>query len=58
MDCMKWLLSGSVCVIFLNDKYEMSVWFKVIAYAFRDRMYMAESRSNNFEMGLYFDVVK
>ena len=57
-DCTKWSSSGSACVIFLNDKHETPAWFKVTAYAFRDRMHMAESRSNNLEMGLHFDVVK
>ena len=57
-DCTKWSSSGSACVIFLNDKHETPAWFKVAAYAFRDRMHMAESRSNNLEMGLHFDVAK
>ena len=48
--------SDKPCVVFLNDKPDTPAWFKVAAYAFRNTLNLAESRGNNAEIGMHFDV--
>ena len=48
--------SDKPCVVFLNDKPDTPAWFKVAAYVFRNTLNLAESRGNNAEIGMHFDV--
>jgi len=47
---------GAGCVVFLNKAYETPAWFKVASYAYRGKLPFAESRANNAEIALHFDI--